>query len=308
MIRLLFGMQDRYSSHGERVDSPNCTSLRANIARSTSNNTSFTVLPSAAYFPEPLPGDFNGVPTAPADGCFIVSSSITCGNISDTVFTDGTVGDETGSLMPTSFHAWSDSSGFSLSHSTARVRQVKLFFYHQPSMGIGLPQFALSASDSSIIPGTPSLQYTILGNQDLSEDDAAVRNVTLALTTSESNDNFYIQFSLTSEIQQFAVSEVELFSDEGNKSLNIAYVYLLIPPVSPIIQPLLMWRFSLSSCAVSHWLSQTSSCLPTQHSYHLLPTSAALWPTRAASSGSGPSRTPPAPPLCRSQMTRGAVL
>ena len=180
------------------------------------------MLPSAAYFPEPLPGDFNGVPTAPTDGCFVVSSSITCGNISDTVFTDGAVGDETGSLMPTSFHAWSDSSmpfsGFSLSHITATVRQVKLFFYHQPSMGIGLPQFTLSASDSDVRPGTPSLQYTILGNQDLSEDDAAVRNVTLALTTTQSNDNFYIQFSLpseSSEIQQFAVSEVELFSDEG---------------------------------------------------------------------------------------------
>ena len=274
--------------------------------------SSSAVLPSAAYFPEPLPGDFNGVPTAPADGCFVASSSITCGNISDTVFTDGTVGDETGSLMPTSFHAWNDSSvalsGFSLSHSTARVRQVKLFFYHQPSMGIGLPQFTLSASDSNVVPGTPSLQYTILGNQDLSEDDAAVRNVTLALTTSQSNDNFYIQFSLASEIQQFAVSEVELFSDEGNKSLNIAYVCLLIPLLSPIIQPLLRWRISLSSCAVSHWLGQTSSCLPTQHNYRLLPTSAALWPTRAASSGSGPSRTPPAPPLCRSQMTHGAVL
>jgi len=182
------------------------------------------VIPLGAYFPEPLPGDFNGVPTAPADGCFVSSSSITCNNISDTVFTDGTVGDETGSLMPTSFHAWSESSGFSLSHSTARVRQVKLFFYHQPSMGIGLPQFELSATESNVVPGMSFLQYTILGNQDLSEDDAAVRNVTLALTTSQSNDNFHIRFSLpseTSEIQQFAISEVDLFSDEGNKSLHM---------------------------------------------------------------------------------------
>ena len=116
-------------------------------------------MPSAANFPEPLPGDFSGIPTAPKDRCFVASSIIACSSIKDTVLTDGMVGDETGSLMPASFHAWSDSSRFSLAHNAATVRQVKLFFYHQPSMGIGLPQFTLSASSSPIIPGSVS-HYT----------------------------------------------------------------------------------------------------------------------------------------------------
>ena len=75
-------------------------------------------------------------------------------------------------------------------------------------MGIGLPQFTLSASSSPIIPGSVFLQYIILGNQDLSEDDATVRNVTLALTTTQTNEHFHIRFSLTSEKQQFAFSEL----------------------------------------------------------------------------------------------------
>ena len=81
-------------------------------------------------------------------------------------------------------------------------------------MGIGLPQFTLIATYSIHTVGT-ALQYTLLGNQDLSSGDATVRNVTIALTTTKSNTFFHIKFAITSEIHQFAVSEVQLCSDEG---------------------------------------------------------------------------------------------
>ena len=96
------------------------------------------------------------------------------------------------------------------------VRQVKLYFYHEPASGIGLPEFNLSASTSEITPGA-ALTYTILGNQDLTVDDAQVRNVTLALTEpiTQPVNRFHIQFFLTDRIWHFAVSEVQLCNDSG---------------------------------------------------------------------------------------------
>ena len=96
------------------------------------------------------------------------------------------------------------------------VTQVKLYFYHEPASGIGLPEFNLSVSTSDTMAGSP-LTYTILGNQDLTVDDAQVRNVTLALTEliTEPVNRFHIEFFLTDSIQQFAVSEVQLSNNSG---------------------------------------------------------------------------------------------
>ena len=73
------------------------------------------------------------------------------------------------------------------------------------------------------MPGDP-LTYTILGNLDLSQDDAQVRNVTLALTElpTEFANRFHIDFTLTDSIQQFAISELQLCGDEGNQCYSIA--------------------------------------------------------------------------------------
>ena len=106
------------------------------------------------------------------------------------------------------------------------MRQVKLYFYHEPASGIGLPEinFSGSTTDYSML-GDP-LTYTILDNQDLTVDDAQVRNLTLALTEpiTEPVNRFHIQFSLTDNIQQFAVSEVQLCSDEGKFNVHVSYI------------------------------------------------------------------------------------
>ena len=106
------------------------------------------------------------------------------------VITDGRVGHISDSIGPTEFMAWNDSSRIILvrpafsedPEGVSAVRDVNIYFYHEPAAGIGLPDIALSVSNSEDPPYGLSLLYTILGNQDLTKDDDQVRNVTLALT------------------------------------------------------------------------------------------------------------------------------
>ena len=136
------------------------------------------------------------------------------------------------------------------------MTQVSLNFYHEPASGIGLPTFNLSASTSELITmlGDP-LTYTILDNQDLTVDDAQVRNLTLALTEpiTEPVNRFHIEFFLSDSIKQFAVSEVQLCNDSGKVHTYILHVFLIainLPFLIP--QSLLRQRVLLWSWRVSH--------------------------------------------------------
>ena len=144
---------------------------------------------------------------------------------------NGRFGNTSGNINSTEFLAWNESSRITLRHEGAldtltAVRQVKLYFYHEPESGIGLPEISLSGSTSETLMLGDSLAYTILDNQDLTVDDAQVRNLTLALTEqiTEPVNRFHIQFSLTDSIQQFAVSEVQLCSDEGKFKVLVSYI------------------------------------------------------------------------------------
>ena len=181
-----------------------------------------------SFFPlPPLPGDFFGNSTYP-DSCsrLFGDTGLSC--------LDGQtpIHDEEyatpGRVDSSQFMAWNGSSRITLiqigaTDTLVGVRQINLNFYHEPEAGIGLPEFTLSASIFESLTGAP-LPYTFLNNQDLSVDDAQVRNVTLALTEpiTGSANRFHIEFSLTSDIQQFAVSEVHLCEDE-RKSLMKHY-------------------------------------------------------------------------------------
>ena len=132
---------------------------------------------------------------------------------------NGRFGNTPGNINSTEFLAWNESSRITLRRAgeldtLTAVRQVKL---HEPASGIGLPEFSLSGSTTDYSMLGDPLTYTILDNQDLTVDDAQVRNLTLALTEpiTEPVNRFHIQFSLTDNIQQFAVSEVQLCSNES---------------------------------------------------------------------------------------------
>ena len=177
--------------------------------------------PTRISFHATFPGEFFGSPTIPT--YCINGTSLTCSTEPLTLnrLTDGEYGDGSDRVDYSQFIAWNNNSKVTLTRSGATstlnsVRTVNLFFYHDPALGIGLPEFNLSGSISETMPGAP-LPYTILGNQDIGAGDAQVRNVTLALTQNIVGDanRFHITFSLASGVQQFALSEVELCSDVG---------------------------------------------------------------------------------------------
>ena len=172
---------------------------------------------TSVYLIGPFPGDFFGNSTTPS----CIGSSVLICSVDQVPITNGRYGYTPNGIDSTEFLAWNESSRITLRRvgldTLTAVRQVTLYFYHEPASGIGLPEIILSGSISDLeILGDP-LTYTILDNQDLTMDDAQVRNLTLALTEpiTEPVNRFHIQFSLTDNIQQFAVSEVQLCSDNS---------------------------------------------------------------------------------------------
>ena len=168
----------------------------------------------------PFPGEFFGSSTTPI--CGSDSDEVLGCSPNEIPITDGENGDTSDGMNSSEFLAWNESSGIIIVRSggtdtLANMRQLNLYFYHEPSAGIGLPELIVSASTSDTTPGAP-LNYTFHNNQDLSVDDAQIRHITLALTefiTVPAN-RFYIEF-YTSDIQQFAISEVQLCADVGKQ-------------------------------------------------------------------------------------------
>ena len=186
--------------------------------------------PDRVVLPQPFPRDFFGISTTPV--CRHGTTSLLCDNGQLQVpIANGRYGNTSDLIDPSEFLAWNESSRITLVRSGAldtltTVRQVILYFYHEPASGIGLPEFNLSASRFEVTTLGDPLTYTILDNQDLTVDDAQVRNLTLALTEpiTEPVNRFHIQFSLTDNIQQFAVSEVQLCSDNS----KLYYIHIAI--------------------------------------------------------------------------------
>ena len=182
---------------------------------------SFIVDPTRITLFVPFPGEFFGSATAPTD-CTDGTGQLSCSTDPLTLnrLTDGEYGDTSNGVNSSQFIAWNESSRIAPASTgddtLGSVRTVNLYFYHNPTLGIDLPEFILSASNSETGLGD-TLPYTILSNQDLEASDAQIRNVTLALTQDimEEANRFHIRFSLMSDVQQFALSELELCSDIG---------------------------------------------------------------------------------------------
>ena len=112
--------------------------------------------------------------------------------------------------------------------SVATIKQVNLYFYHDPASGLGLPEFSLSASNYESEPGDP-LSFVVFWNQKLSMDaeSSGIRNVILVITKqiAENSGHFHIGFTLMGDVKQFAVSELHI-SDTGSK-LTLLYIHLV---------------------------------------------------------------------------------
>ena len=170
-----------------------------------------------SYYITLIPIAYNNSPTT-SPNCFIESGTITC-PIGGVLF-DGDSG--SAELDTRKVFAWDREVNIAFTNELSKVRQVNLFFYNIPSSGIGLPPAELFWSDSNVFNPDVPLSHVIVGNQDLSQDDRTLRNVSLVVTTDQNSiadyKFFHIRFTFpaeTSLIDWILVSEVQLCGGAG---------------------------------------------------------------------------------------------
>ena len=172
------------------------------------------------------PVQFNGTDTAPdttdptASRCFISAGVVTCQGPTHAVgakLADGDLGPV--DLDVSAVNAWNESFSidFELSTNTpsVTVTAVNLFFYNDPSMGVGLPpDIELFYGNSVAQVNIRITNFTILNNQDLNQEDNQRRNVTLVVTDSNVpiHGFFRVQFGFSEShpIDWMLLSEIQL--------------------------------------------------------------------------------------------------
>ena len=168
--------------------------------------------------PGPTSDPFTNMGTL-GPGCEVPPSMtvLECSPISNPVLIDGQLGSEQSPPNTSSINTWSRSQGPTVSvrfiyTSSVPVPQIYLYFYHIPSVGIGLP-------DVRLVAGGQPQPYYVTGNQDLTSTDERRRNVVLRLVNtvvmgSEFEINF--DFSEDSNVNWLLLSEVDLCLDSDN--------------------------------------------------------------------------------------------
>ena len=121
--------------------------------------------------------------------------------------------------------AWNQDVTITMGLNTlTRVRGINLFFYNIPSMGIGLPhEIELMWGENTVLVDNP-LRYTVLGNSDLSQEDNATRNITIAILPDNIGDEYRavsitIRFPDASRIRWLILSEVEICTEGTRVSI-----------------------------------------------------------------------------------------
>jgi len=167
-----------------------------------------------------IPIAYNNSPTT-GQGCSPEGDSLSCpGGILLGDKENGSVELDTSKVF-----AWDREVNIAFTISVAtKVRQVNLFFYNIPLNGIGLPPAELfwgNINPFSQFIRSP-MSHVIVGNQDLSQDDRILRNVSLVVTTDQSSIADYrffrIHFKFLAEtilIDWILLSEVQLCGEAG---------------------------------------------------------------------------------------------
>ena len=196
------------------------------------NHFSFFLLfpvPVSTYTitPNPIPIANNNSPTT-VPSCFTDIGILSCPG--DVVLLDNDTG--SAELDTSKVFAWDREVNIVFTNELSKVRQVNLFFYNIPSSGIGLPPAELFWSDSNLFKPDGPLSHTIVGNQDLSQDDRTLRNVSLAVTTDQDSIPDYRYFRIcftfpaeTSLIDWILLSEIQLCGGEAGMHVYISVLY-----------------------------------------------------------------------------------
>ena len=185
-----------------------------------------------SYRITPTPIAYNNSPTT-GPSCFIESGDTLSCPVGGVLF-DGNTG--SAELDTSRVFAWNREVSIAFVIPSTKVRKVNLFFYNIPSSGIGLPPAELFWSNTNpLTPDTP-LSHAIVGNQDLSQDDRTLQNVSLVVTTVTANYRYFrIRFTIpaeTSRIDWILLSEVQLC---GGAGLCVS-VFLFRPPYKDVLQ------------------------------------------------------------------------
>ena len=179
---------------------------------------SFFPVPVNAYVTNPIPIAYNNSPTTGPNCVEDGGVTVTCPG--GTLLVDGNTG--SAEVDTSKVFAWNREVNIVLFFTSTKVRKVNLFFYNIPSSGIGLPPVELFwSSNNPINPVTP-LSHVVVGNQDLSQDDTTLQNVSLVVTTDQDiiadYRYFRIRFTFpaeTSLIDWILLSEVQLCGEAG---------------------------------------------------------------------------------------------
>ena len=105
---------------------------------------------------------------------------------------------------------------------------IVLYFFNSPNNSIGLPSVSLTTANLEPVA------FTFDGNSDLSQTDSTIRNVTLDLDSSTSQnliDIFFI-FENNSRIDWLLISEVEFFNSKKS-CFSFSFLFSLISSISP---------------------------------------------------------------------------
>ena len=166
------------------------------------------------------------VPGGPLSGCAATVPQLICAP-GTLVINDGDNGPLNQSLTQSDVAgvlAWNQDVTIIVSVLLAapiRVTGINLFFYNNPSVGVGLPhEIELAYSNNPLAVNNP-LGHAVLGNQDLSEDDNALRNVTVAVVPSGTSPSYTsigitFRFSELNRISWLLLSEIEICTDAGS--------------------------------------------------------------------------------------------
>ena len=171
-----------------------------------------------SYVTNPIPIAYNNSPTT-GPGC---AEDGACPG--GTLLVDGDTGST--EVDTSKVFVWDREVNIVLIFTTTKVRQVNLFFYNIPSSGIGLPPAELFWSNTKVFNPDIPFSHVIVGNQDLSQDDRTLRNVSLVVTTDQDNAQtvptsyryLRIRFTFpadTSLIDRILLSEVQLCGEAG---------------------------------------------------------------------------------------------
>ena len=165
----------------------------------------------------PGPTAYNNSPTTDPR-CIGSTGSLSCP--SNALLTDMDLG--SADLNTSKVFAWNREVNIVFTfRAETKVNQVNLFFYNIPSSRIGLPPTELYWSIANSILPENLLSHVIVGNQDLSQDDRALRNVSLVVTTDQNGIPDYrffrvrFTFPETNLIDWTLLSEVQLCGVAG---------------------------------------------------------------------------------------------